>query len=367
MMKVLVFELNSFHIELLPMYRSLLPSLFDNRQLDIRYFLVPSVVERAREIVGERVFPLNPRRLRYVLPTKRMRTPYYRRRIQKLVDRLDPVAIVFNTVEPAAYFHVFRQIRHPIKIGIVHNPRRAGLDYELRGSGELIFCLHDYNYRLLEKDKPLDGYFSPFFRCRDVPAATAPKDRIEIAVQGIVSFTRRDYLMLVTLCQKLARRSPTAPVQFNILGNADIRDGPELRQRVSDLGLGDYFQMYSWLPDRDFFQQIARADYVMPLVHQRQGNYADHAKVTSAYGHSGAYGTPLILHRDTASLWGVPESACVTYVATEDLCDALLRGLDDRPRHAQRYQAIVAERIRQNRAVLENVAHNHLAFHAHRQ
>jgi hypothetical protein len=366
-MKILVFELNSFHIELLPMYRSLLPSLFDNRQLDIRYFLMPSLVERAREIVGEYVFSLNPRCLRYALPTKRMRALYYRRRIQKLVDRINPVAIVFNTVEPAAYLHVFRQIRHPTKIGIVHNPQRAGINYELRGSGELIFCLHEYNYRLLEKDKPVDGYLSPFFRCRDVPASTAPKDRIEIAVPGIISFTRRDYLMLITLCQQLARRSPTPTVRFNILGDADIRDGPELRRRVSDLGLGDYFQLYSWLPDRNFFEQIVRADYIMPLVNPTQETYADHAKVTTAFQHSGAYGTPLMLHRDVASLWGIPESACVTYMAAEDLCDTLLRRLDDRRRHAQRYEEIVADRIRQNRAVLENVAHSHLACQAHRQ
>ena len=32
-MKVLVFELNSFHIELLPMYQPLMPSLFGDREL----------------------------------------------------------------------------------------------------------------------------------------------------------------------------------------------------------------------------------------------------------------------------------------------------------------------------------------------
>ena len=185
--------------------------------------------------------------------------------------------------------------------------------------------------------------------------------------QGIISFSRRDYPMLVTLCQQLARRSPTATVQFNILGDADIRDGPKLRQRVADLGLGDYFRLHSWLPDRDFFQQVWRADYIMPLVSPRQGTYADNAKVTNACGHSGAYSTPLILHREVASLWGIPESACVTYAGTEDLGDTLLRGLDDRFRHAQRYRAVVAEKIRQNLAVLENVAHNHQAFHAHRR
>ena len=58
-MKVLVVELNSYHLELLPMYQSLLPSLFDNRRLDIHYFVLPGLVERAREVVGNQVFALN--------------------------------------------------------------------------------------------------------------------------------------------------------------------------------------------------------------------------------------------------------------------------------------------------------------------
>ena len=51
-MKVLVFELNSFHIELLPMYQPLMPSLFGDRELDIHYYVLPSLVERARDVVG---------------------------------------------------------------------------------------------------------------------------------------------------------------------------------------------------------------------------------------------------------------------------------------------------------------------------
>ena len=105
----------------------------------------------------------------------------------------------------------------------------------------------------------------------------------------------------------------------------------------------------------------------MPLVSPRQRIYADNVKVTAAHGHSGAYGTPLILHREVASLWGISKSACVTYPGTEELGDTLLRGLDDRSRYARRYRAVVAEKIRQNLAILEDLTHNHPAFHAHRR
>ena len=44
------------------MYRVLMPSLFDNRELDIHYYLLPSLVERARDVVGAQVHTLNPSR-----------------------------------------------------------------------------------------------------------------------------------------------------------------------------------------------------------------------------------------------------------------------------------------------------------------
>ena len=365
-MKVLVFELNSYHLELLPMYQPLLPSLFENRRLDIHYFVLPALVERAREAVGNQVFSLNTPRLRYLLPTKHLRAAYYRWRIQRLVDQLDPVAMVFNTVEPPAYLRVFRQIHHPTKIGIIHNPRRAGLDHARRGSGELIFCLHDYNYRLCAKEELVDGYLSPFFKYRDLAAARVPDDRVEIAVQGVISFARRDYPMLIDVCQLLAKRSTTPPVRFNIVGDADIRDGPKLRQMVAERGLDQYFRLHSWLADKEFFEQLGQADYIMPLISPGRGAYAEQAKVTAALGHAGAYGTPLLVHREIATLWGIPDDGCVRYSTTEDLGEMLVRGLGHRARMVQRHREVVAEKIRQNLDFLAELASSHPALRSAR-
>ena len=226
-MTVLVIELNSFHLELLPMYQPLLPHLC-GPEIRIRYLVIPSLLDRAQAIVGDRAEKANPRWLKYSLPSKTLRARYYRRRIQRLVDRLQPAAVVFNTVEPVAYFSVFRHVRHPVKIGIVHNPKREGIDYSPRRSGELIFCLHDYNYHLLRKDTPVDGYLSPFFRYREADSARRPDGRLEIAVQGVISFNRRDYPFLVALCERLAQRAPRKEFVFNILGDVRLRDGPQL-------------------------------------------------------------------------------------------------------------------------------------------
>ena len=123
-MKVLVFELNSFHVEVLPTYPALMPSLFGDR-LDIDYFVLPALVKRARAAIGANVHRLNSPHRRYVLPTKPLRVGYYRWRIQRIIDQLCPDAIVFNTVEPPPYFRVFQQLDHPLKIGIVHHiPRK---------------------------------------------------------------------------------------------------------------------------------------------------------------------------------------------------------------------------------------------------
>lgn len=105
------------------MYEPLLPSLFAESQVDACYFLLPGFVERARHVADEHVERLNGRLLPYALPAKWCRAIYYRRKIQQFVDELRPDAVVFNTVEPPAFLRVFRQIRHPLKLGVVHNPQ----------------------------------------------------------------------------------------------------------------------------------------------------------------------------------------------------------------------------------------------------
>ena len=362
-MKVLVFELNSFHLEVLPTYPALMPSLFGDR-LDIDYFVLPALVKRARAAIGANVHRLNSPHLRYVLPTKPLRVGYYRWRIQRIIDQLCPDAIVFNTVEPPPYFRVFQQLDHPLKIGIVHNPRRDGADFLSRGSVELIFCLHDYNYRSLQEDGLVDGYVSPFFKFLEVPQEPTPTAHVEIVVQGVISFSRRDYAMLIDVADRLRKASPSPRVVFNILGDADIRDGPMLKRMVAERGLHDSSRFHSWLPDKEFFQALQGAHYVMPLLNPASGAYAGTSKVTNAFGHSGAYSTPLLLHRETATQWSVPQSACVTYASPGELETVLAHGVDDYAARASAYRTLIAGKISENHRMLREMARRHPVFAA---
>lgn len=363
-MKLLVVELNSFHLELLPMYAPLVPALLGDDSVAATYHLLPAFVERAKDVVGERVYPLHGPALRFALPTKRLRAIYYRWKIQRLVDELRPRAVIFNTVEPPVFLDVFRRIRHPLKIGIVHNPKRPEIDYQRRGPGELIFCLHDYNYNLLANDKPVDGYLSPFFRYLDGARECGPDARIEIAVQGVISFNRRDYPMLVDLSRRLMQGPRHPRVVFNILGDASLRDGPRLRHLVQQHGVDRLFRFHVGLPDREFFDQLARSDYVMPLLSPDEHTYGGSAKVTAAYGHSGAYGIPLILHRRTARLWGIPEDACVSYDDTLDVEGLLVHGADDHAAMRRTYRALIDDKIEQNRVFLRRLSQDHPAVAA---
>ena len=59
-----------------------------------------------------------------------------------------------------------------------------------------------------------------------MPRGATPADTTEIAVQGVVSFNRRNYRMLVDVCREFANTPRPPSILFNILGDSTIRDGP---------------------------------------------------------------------------------------------------------------------------------------------
>ena len=119
--------------------------------------------------------------------------------------------------------------------------------------------------------------------------------------------------------------------------------------------------LHSWLSYSEFFQQLQRAHYVMPLVDHLRGLYTSDGKVTLAFGHSGAYGKPMILHRDIASAWGVPEEACVIYTSTENLVKRLSDLSPDSFR-PKRYRRWITGKIEENRSFLRKLSHTHKVF-----
>lgn len=86
--------------------------------------------------------------------------------------------------------------------------------------------------------------------------------------------------------------------------------------------------------------------------------------MTAAYGHSGACGIPLILHRQTARLWGIPGDTCVSYDAPDDLADRLVNVRGDRAGVALRYHTLIDRKIEQNRVFLRQLSRDHPALSA---
>jgi len=344
------------------MYQALIPSLFNDQELDLHYYVHPAILNRARDFVGPQVYSLTPPSLRYAMPTKRIRALYYRWRIQQLLERLKPVLLIFNTIEPLAYFNTFKAIRHPLKIGIVHNPRGQETRCRIRSEGELYLCLHEFNYQRLKTDGLVDGYLSPFFRCLDIPRTPSPQHVVEIAVPGIVNFDRRHYPALLDLCEHLSRQNVETEVVFNILGNITTKDGPKFRRMIRARGFDRHFKVHSFLPDSIFFRQLQRANYVMPLVvSNRESLYINGGKVTLTFGHAGAYKKPMILERDIASAWAIPNEACVSYTSLEGLAKKLPH-LDQDDLRTERHERCIAEMVEQNKFFLRKLSRNHDAF-----
>ena len=101
----------------------------------------------------------------------------------------------------------------------------------------------------------------------------------------------------------------------------------------------------------------------MPLLNAQRDSYAGAAKVTAAYGHSGAYGVPMILHRNTAELWGISDEACVPFDRCADLVDQLAGGVSDRAVVAACYRELIARKVEQNKAFLQTLAREHPTLH----
>jgi hypothetical protein len=360
--KVFVFELNSYNTHLLPMYRNVLPVLFNDDQLSVQLFTLSSVKKRTQSFINANVSPLDRPSLKYFLPTKTMRGLYYRHAIQRLINHQKPDAIVFNTLEPKPYLDVFKAINHPIKIGLLHNPSRLKSDYNAKSKNELLFCLFDYNYaRLKQAGLKIDGYFSPFHKCIETTSINREVDRIEIAVQGIISYSRRNYPFLIELAKAISLRHTSCNIIFNILTNATHRDGPHFKETIKNKHLQNFFRFHKKLSDVDFFNQLANASYVMPLLNHRTGTYSL-GKATSAYMHSGAYRVPLILDNKTAETWSISDNASIVYNSADNLVELLTAKTQEPDSLSKEYGRLIDRQIDSNYEFLRNLFKAHVIF-----
>jgi len=165
------------------------------------------------------------------------------------------------------------------------------------------YLLSDY---MMEKAKQVPheglrfGIFYPIFHphFRDVQIREKPEGTVWIAIPGAVEYKRRDYL---TLIEHLARLKVKPRIQFLLLGNGDHPhgNGPEVRQRVKELELEDYFLFFSgFMENAVFHKYIKQSDAIIPLIHPINKDMEKYLEnqISGSFHLAFGYKKPLLMH-----------------------------------------------------------------------
>ena len=355
MQKVFVVELNHYHTETFAMYKELLPSLINSRDLDIYYYVIPSKVQCLNYAPHDRIHKITNSAIRYFVSKTGLRSFYFTFQIKSLIRNHRPDLLIFNTIEPRRYLKVFRAVDHVKKIGIVHSPFEKGIEHNHDSSKELLFCLNDYNYNYLVNKIEVDGYFLPMFRNFIFTYKIPQTDKIKIAVQGIINFSKRDYPLLIEIAKRLNQMKGSPKLVFNIVGNIRFKHGPELNTMIRREGLDNYFILHGPLNDEEFFKEIYESDFIMPLITRTDSDYFN-GRISASYSLSAAYNKPMIIHSHTAKSWWVPDDCCIAYTDMEDLLDKFSQISYIKQAVLLKYEKLINDKIDKNKIFLNEIS-----------
>ena len=343
MKKVLVFELNNYHTETFPIYQNLLPALLGD-EVAIEYYVMGQRYADTAAIY-DKVHQLCPTWLFPIIRHLQLRVPYFLYRINGIIRDKSPDLVVFNSVEPKRYYRVFKMITAPRKLGLVHNPKKSMITKE---ANEQYFVLSRILFENFKKQLPLSGYLLPYFGQFKLPEK-AIGETVTIAVQGLISYKRRDYHFLLDVAKTMQERGIKG-ICFNIIGSRHIQDGPDFFKSVEAQGLAAYFHFYDELDDRAFAEEINASDCIMTLLHENQRQYY-HDKTTASLSHAASYGKPLVLCRENAEAWNMDSADALIYDSVESFIDLMATsGLLEAI--AKNHMEKVAELIQENIRIL---------------
>ena len=167
-----------------------------------------------------------------------------------------------------------------------------------------------------------------------------------IGIQGQVDFKRRDYNLVVEVSEKL-KEGGIKNIKFNIIGT---HNRETLRDIVSEKGLQSYFVFHESLDDRQFFEEVAKCDYLMPLLGEEQKSYYAN-KMTATYSHSAAYRIPMIIYSANAEAWGINHAQAVLYSDINSLF-GVLKSLRDYADLQVKYAQLIDEKVARNKQFL---------------
>lgn len=208
---VLIVEMMDWHDEILPHYVGLLPSLFGD---DVRLrFLVSPVLFKQLQPLGFDCICLEPPWQRFVVSKSGLRKPYYKKLLSRWIKRLEPDAVVFNTVEtgdmrllPA----IVEVAAHTDCYVTVHHRNHPIYDQLEHLERVKLLCLNRYNYELINRTKRVDGYYTCAFPLYpDMQKQRAQSSYWRVVVPGHIDPRRRDYQQLIALAKAVPSRLAT--------------------------------------------------------------------------------------------------------------------------------------------------------------
>lgn len=164
--------------------------------------------------------------------------------------------------------------------------------------------LADFIRDKLEKADPgvsIESFYPIYFPVEKVADESQEQLR-HICIPGAVDFTRRDYQSL--LDEMLSREIPPG-IKFVLLGRTSNRDGQELKARIRESGLEEYFTLFdSFIPHVQFYEQLKRAWLVLPLITPGCRDYTDYIdhKITGSFNLAYGFQLPMLLYESFAAI-----------------------------------------------------------------
>lgn len=121
-------------------------------------------------------------------------------------------------------------------------------------------------------------------------------DKIKIGVQGGVSFSRRNYMNLISSLKKLNYRYKDK-LNIYIIGNINSVDGNKLKQKIKEYKLENQFNYFNeYISYKKYFNLLNNMDYLLPLIDRNVPNFKKYnkSKITSTQLMSLAFSLPMI-------------------------------------------------------------------------
>lgn len=190
--------------------------------------------------------------------------------------------IIFNTAQGNVLKNLFLlpKPKNAERFGVLHNLRKLQNSHSqkvITRNLKAYFVLNDYLIDQVDEEVkksvklfPLYTVFYPNYPTQSVEKKAG---EIWICIPGQVERSRRDY---DSLFASIAESGISEQVKFLFLGRCEHADGDGayMKQRISELGVGNNFILWdSFIETEDFYGMLCASDYVLPLIHPKHESF----------------------------------------------------------------------------------------------